>query len=90
MRDVVADFSSAAQVQLREALAGGDMRQCIHTLAEAAHVHRLTPERLLVIIKQQLMTEPSFNALSHDDRDDVRTEIVSRAIEEYFGGDGSL
>ena len=66
---------------------GGDVepfRVSLQSLSLCAQQEQMTPERLLVRLKETLASVPVFDDRARETRDELRSRIVSLVIDEYY------
>ena len=79
------------RTDLRRVLAGcpieqSGLRENLRTIGEHARRHQLHAEQLLILIKDACAALPEGRVLLvQPDRADTLNELISMAVEEYFG-----
>lgn len=68
----------------REGFASEPVRASVRLLCVFARQDGLSPEQLLVDLKQTLAGLPEYEALTPAERENLRTRLVSYAIRSYF------
>lgn len=70
---------------LRDGIVGGELREALHSLGREARARGMTPERLLLLLKELWNELPAVRrAAGTPAQQTLLSRLVTMSIEEYF------